>query len=156
MTLPHELNADQRRMLMTDFARSLARQESIVDVSIHEPDVHSDERNYHAHMLLGMYRIDENNWPAIGGHGTRWNQKKWYKQVHERWSQKDRPHLRERPPGLQEAGYQCAGAFGPRRGSRHKISVPAFRWRGTEDRIAASTIVQPPVERSYDFAGERF
>jgi|SRR5579871_394692 len=87
ITLPHELDADQRRMLITDFARELARQGLIVDVSIHKPHEHGDERNYHAHMLLGMYRIDENTGQLSAKKERAWNSKQWYQKVHQRWSE---------------------------------------------------------------------
>jgi MobA/MobL family len=87
ITLPHELSADQRRMLITDFSRELSRQGLIVDVSIHRPDRDGDERNHHAHMLLGMYRIDEQTGQLSAKKERAWNKKEWYQKVHERWSE---------------------------------------------------------------------
>lgn len=50
--LPIELSAAQRRQLAIDFAKNMAGTEGCaVDVAIHEPSRHGDQRNYHAHML---------------------------------------------------------------------------------------------------------
>lgn len=87
ITLPHELSADRRRLLITEFSRELARQGVIVDVSIHRPHEHGDERNHHAHMLLGLYRIDETTGQLSTRKERAWNSKQWYQKVHERWSE---------------------------------------------------------------------
>lgn len=56
-TFPHQLNAEQRRWMLTDFARELSRQGLVVHVASHEPDPHSDERNYHAHIHATMREV---------------------------------------------------------------------------------------------------
>ncbi|MDL2410941.1 MobA/MobL family protein, partial [Rhizobium calliandrae] len=53
LALPHELNAQQRLLLVRDFARDLAnRYGAAVDFAIHQPHVESDVRNVHAHVLM--------------------------------------------------------------------------------------------------------
>ena len=57
--LPHELSAEQRRRLVTDFIReTFARRGMVADVSIHAPHGKNDDRNHHAHCLLTMRRLD--------------------------------------------------------------------------------------------------
>lgn len=52
VALPHELDADQRREIVTDFARELvARYGVVADVAIHAPGREGDQRNHHAHIL---------------------------------------------------------------------------------------------------------
>src|SRR5580658_6017841 len=43
VTLPHELNAEQRRWMVTDFCRELSRRGMVIDAAIHAPDAGSDE-----------------------------------------------------------------------------------------------------------------
>jgi hypothetical protein len=53
MALPHELTDQQREWLVKDFVREqFTRRGYAVDVAIHAPDKDSDERNYHAHLLI--------------------------------------------------------------------------------------------------------
>lgn len=59
IALPHELNEQQRLYLVKDFVRELGRKGLIVDWAIHQPDAHSDQRNYHAHLLTTMRRLEE-------------------------------------------------------------------------------------------------
>lgn len=52
VALPHELNPAQRLELVRDFARDLATRYGVaVDVAIHKPHRHGDDRNHHAHIL---------------------------------------------------------------------------------------------------------
>lgn len=53
VSLPHELNDRQREWLVKDFAREeFVRKGYAVDIAIHAPDRTSDERNYHAHLMI--------------------------------------------------------------------------------------------------------
>ena len=59
VSLPHELNDRQREWLIKDFAREeFVRKGYAVDIAIHAPDRESDERNYHAHLMITMRRLD--------------------------------------------------------------------------------------------------
>jgi ATP-dependent exoDNAse (exonuclease V) alpha subunit len=52
VTLPHELNAQQRLELARNFARDLSERHSVaIDLAIHEPRPGGDPRNHHAHLL---------------------------------------------------------------------------------------------------------
>lgn len=52
VALPAELDADARRELALSFAREISDRYGVaVDVAIHAPHRHGDDRNHHAHML---------------------------------------------------------------------------------------------------------
>jgi Ti-type conjugative transfer relaxase TraA len=53
LALPHELDAEQRKELVKEFAQAIANRYNIaVDVAVHAPDKEGDDRNHHAHLLL--------------------------------------------------------------------------------------------------------
>ena len=53
LALPHELTDEQRLAAVREFAAALVKRYGVaVDFAIHAPDRHSDERNYHAHLLM--------------------------------------------------------------------------------------------------------
>lgn len=65
IALPHELTDQQREWLVKDYVReNFQRQGMVTDVNIHAPSAHGDQRNYHAHILLTMRRIDGNEFSA--------------------------------------------------------------------------------------------
>ena len=84
IALPHELNAEQRRWLITDFARELSRKGMIVDVAIHKPDRHGDQRNFHAHILTTMRYITPE---GFGNKVRAWNKKEEHQRWIQRWSE---------------------------------------------------------------------
>ena len=58
LALPHELGDAQRLAAVRQFAAALVERYGVaVDFAIHAPDRHSDERNYHAHLLMTTRRI---------------------------------------------------------------------------------------------------
>ncbi len=58
LALPHELSDEQRIDAVREFAAALVERYGVaVDFAIHAPDRHSDERNYHAHLLMTTRRI---------------------------------------------------------------------------------------------------
>lgn len=53
IALPSELDADGRRDLAMTFAQEISERHGVaVDVSIHAPHRHGDDRNHHAHLLV--------------------------------------------------------------------------------------------------------
>ena len=53
IALPDELDAEQRKDLAKDFARSLVdRYDVIADLAIHEPSKGGNDKNHHAHIML--------------------------------------------------------------------------------------------------------
>lgn len=60
IALPAELDADQRRELVMDYARAIVdRHACAVDVAIHAPSRDGDDRNHHAHLLMTTRRLDK-------------------------------------------------------------------------------------------------
>jgi len=101
LNLPHELNADQRRQLVRDFVREqFVRDGMVADVAIHAPDRHSDERNYHAHILLTLREIEGDGFsPDKARH---WNSKEVNLRWREKWAELGARYL-ERAGFKQEA-----------------------------------------------------
>lgn len=65
LSFPHELDAETRRRMITDFVRDTFTRNGIAaTVAIHSPDRHGDQRNYHAHVMLALRRIDEHGFSA--------------------------------------------------------------------------------------------
>lgn len=96
--LPHELNAEQRRRLVTDFAReTFARRGMVADVNIHEPHDRNDDRNYHCHCLLTMRRLDGEDFARTKE--RQWNSKAELEQWREKWAQMG-------ARALERAGFQ--------------------------------------------------
>ena len=96
--LPRELDAEQRRRLVTDFVReTFSRPGMVADVNIHAPHRGNDDRNYHVHCLLTMRRLDGENFAAKKE--TQWNNKEDYAQWREKWA-----HMGAR--ALERAGHQ--------------------------------------------------
>ena len=58
--LPHELPADVRRELATDFARRIAERHRVaVDLAVHGPTHRGDPRNHHLHVLASTRELTE-------------------------------------------------------------------------------------------------
>ena len=65
LALPHELSDAQRIAVVQEFAAGLVDRYGVaVDFAIHAPDRHSDERNYHAHVLMTTRQIGANGFGA--------------------------------------------------------------------------------------------
>ena len=65
LALPSELGASERVELAHAFALELARRYGVaVDVAIHAPHRHGDDRNFHAHLLCTTRRVERD--PALG------------------------------------------------------------------------------------------
>lgn len=62
INIPYELmagNGAAGYMLVNDFAKHLSDKYNIaVDVAIHAPDKHGDQRNYHAHLLMTTRQLE--------------------------------------------------------------------------------------------------
>jgi len=96
--LPHELNAEQRKRLVTDFCReTFARRGMVADVNIHAPHKGNDARNYHVHCLLTMRRLDGDHFAAKKE--LQWNSKEELAQWREKWA-----HMGAR--ALERAGHE--------------------------------------------------
>jgi hypothetical protein len=60
LALPCELSPDRRRALALEFAKYLVVRHGVaVDVALHSPSRHGDERNFHVHVLSSMRALDK-------------------------------------------------------------------------------------------------
>ena len=59
-SIPHELNAEQRKKMVNEFCKELSdRFGVVVDASIHAPHgKNADKRNYHAHVMFTTRRFE--------------------------------------------------------------------------------------------------
>jgi len=59
-SIPHELNAKQRKAMVDEFCKELAERHGVVvDASIHAPHgKNADKRNYHAHVMFSTRRFE--------------------------------------------------------------------------------------------------
>lgn len=84
IALPHELTEDQRRQLVTDFAReNFAHKGMVADVAIHAPCKEGDERNHHAHILLTTREIGPD---GFGKKVRDWNSPEQLETWRENWA----------------------------------------------------------------------
>lgn len=92
-TFPHEISAEQRRFYLTDFARELSRQGYLVIVAAHQPDAHSDERNFHPHMFIGLNEVTPEGFgkkfSSLTKSRKEWQEKEaaFLEHCKERWSE---------------------------------------------------------------------
>lgn len=91
LSIPHELNKQQREWLVKDFARELSRKGMVVDAVIHRPEKENDARNYHAHLLVTMREIGPN---GFGNKVREWNKVEFLQGLRERWSELGAKQLR--------------------------------------------------------------
>ena len=67
LSLPHELDAVQRRELATEFAQHMADRYGVaVDTALHAPNRDGDQRNYHAHLMLCTRPFDASKPHGLG------------------------------------------------------------------------------------------
>jgi hypothetical protein len=62
IAFPHELDQEQRKKMLNELCQDIVNRHGvIVDAAIHAPHTKSgsDERNYHAHLMLTTRKIDE-------------------------------------------------------------------------------------------------
>ena len=84
LSLPHELNPEQRLELVRGFvADQFVSQGMIADVAIHAPNERGDERNHHAHIMLTMREVTADGF----GNKTRdWNKSQHLENWREQWA----------------------------------------------------------------------
>lgn len=84
LALPHELSAAAHRELVHQFVRAAFVDAGMVaDVALHEPDARGDGRNFHAHVLLTMRRIEGN---GFGPKERSWNDPAQLEQWRAQWA----------------------------------------------------------------------
>jgi len=83
LNLPYELNLNEMTITLTKFVENnFIRLGMIADVNLHKPDKDGDERNYHAHILLTLRRVNEQGF--VGNKAREWNSRELFKQWREK------------------------------------------------------------------------
>ena len=90
IALPYEMDTDQRRALVHEFARELAQKGMVLDVAVHAPDLDDDPRNFHVHVLATMRDILPE---GFGKKVREWNRDTQLEQWKDRWSELGAEHL---------------------------------------------------------------
>ena len=72
-SLPHGLSHQQMEALVNDYAKNFTNEGMIAHIAVHIPEPDSDQRNYHAHLLLTLRRLDENGF--VGNKVREWNER---------------------------------------------------------------------------------
>ena len=84
LSLPHELNQEQRLELVRGFvADQFVSKGMIADVAIHAPNEKGDERNHHAHIMLTMRDITAD---GFGNKNRDWNKSQVLENWREQWA----------------------------------------------------------------------
>lgn len=84
LSLPHELNPEQRKRLVLDFVQEqFVNQGMIADVAIHAPSKAGDERNHHAHIMLTMRELTAE---GFGKKNRDWNKSENLTNWREEWA----------------------------------------------------------------------
>lgn len=85
LSLPHQLSYQEMAKLLSQFCNeTFVSDGMIAHVALHQPDKHSDSRNYHAHILLTLRRINENGF--CGNKVREWNKKSLLQTWREKWA----------------------------------------------------------------------
>lgn len=91
MSLPHELNEDERRALAKSFVeKEFVSRGMVADIAIHAPDREGDNRNHHAHIMLTMRSITE---AGFGKKDRSWNETSLLEHWRERWAEEQNAAL---------------------------------------------------------------
>lgn len=93
ISLPHELDDAQRHALVRAFVQqSLVARGMIADYALHDPDVHGDQRNHHAHILVTTRRVSPE---GFGLKGREWDNPDAVKALRLEWCEIQNQHLRQ-------------------------------------------------------------
>jgi hypothetical protein len=92
LSLPHELNLDQRRELVRDFVREhVTAKGMIADVAMHRPGKDGDQRNFHAHILITTRHVDRS---GFGQKNRDWHHSSFVARLRSAWAETQNVHLR--------------------------------------------------------------
>jgi ATP-dependent exoDNAse (exonuclease V) alpha subunit len=93
LSLPHELNFEQRQGLVRDFVqREFVRRGMTADIAMHKPDRGGDQRNFHVHILLTTRDIGPD---GFGKKNRQWNSREELTAMRAAWSDIQNAHLRQ-------------------------------------------------------------
>ena len=84
ISIPHELTILQGQLLMIGFVQSqFVSKGMIVDIAFHRPGASGDNRNFHAHVMLTMRKVDGD---GFGQKERNWNSNALLQQWREQWA----------------------------------------------------------------------
>lgn len=84
ISLPHELNAEQRKELVNQWVdQQLVGRGMVADIAIHAPSKGGDQRNFHAHILLTTRDISGEKFTEKN---REWNSKSVLSEWRESWA----------------------------------------------------------------------
>lgn len=93
LSLPHELNFQQRRALVQDFVkREFVGRGMVADIAMHEPDRRGDQRNFHVHILLTTRDIGPD---GFAKKNRDWNSREELTAMRAAWAEIQNVHLRQ-------------------------------------------------------------
>jgi hypothetical protein len=93
LSLPHELDDDQRRELVRDFvAGQFVAKGMIADIAIHRPDREGDNRNHHAHIMLSTRELTGE---GFSGKARDWNSKQQLETWRAQWAEHQNRRFQE-------------------------------------------------------------
>jgi hypothetical protein len=97
LSLPHELNFEQRKALVVVFVeKEFLSRGMVADIAMHEPDERGDQRNYHAHIMLSTRRTDASRPNGFARTKDReWDKIEMLKGWRASWAEVQNQHLRE-------------------------------------------------------------
>ena len=83
LSLPHQFSESERIEIVRQFVQDqYVSQGMIADMSLHEPDLRGDNRNYHAHVMLTMRSLTED---GFGPKERAWNDDELLKHWRQEW-----------------------------------------------------------------------
>ena len=134
VSLPHELNFEQRKNLVQGFVKEqFVNKGMIADMAYHAPGKEGDERNHHVHIMLTMRELTAD---GFGKKNRSWNDKNLLKHQRERWAYHvnqslERAGLKER---VDHRSFQERGIN--RQPTQHMgVSATAMERKGEKTRI---------------------
>jgi hypothetical protein len=93
LSLPHELNFEQRKALVRDFVqREFVGRGMVADIAMHQPDRNGDQRNFHVHILLTTREIGPD---GFGKKNRNWNSREELTAMRAAWAEVQNAHLRQ-------------------------------------------------------------
>lgn len=112
IALPHELTPEQNRYVIQDWVReNFTRKGYIADVAIHAPGKEGDNRNYHAHVLVVLRKLDGQELAAKKDQTTARERKDELQAVRESWERIGNRHLERHgfEPSLDHRSLEAQG-----------------------------------------------
>jgi hypothetical protein len=97
LSLPHELNFEQRRALVVEFVqKEFVARGMIADIAMHKPDSRGDQRNFHVHIMLTVRGLDETKSNGFARTKNReWNTTEALEGWRASWAQIQNQRLRQ-------------------------------------------------------------